>query len=55
LLLNSLTPLRREELEEQDAAVGEYLMNNVARSQAARLAEQQSSETAEREAIPTRS
>jgi hypothetical protein len=53
LLLNSLTPLRREEQEEQDNAAGEDLLNSLARSQAARLAEQQSNETAGREAIPT--
>jgi hypothetical protein len=53
LLLNSLTPLRREEQEEQDNAAGEDLLNSLARSQAARLAEQQANETSQKEAIPT--
>ncbi len=54
LLLNSLTPLRQEEQDEQDAAAGHELLQSLARDRAARLAEQQSNEAAEAEAVPSR-
>jgi hypothetical protein len=53
LLLNSLTPLRQEEQDEQDAAAGHDLLQSLARDRAARLADQQSSDTVEAEAIPS--
>jgi hypothetical protein len=53
LLLNSLTPLRQEEQDEQDAAAGHDLLQSLARYRAARLADQQSTETAKAEAIPS--
>jgi hypothetical protein len=58
LLLNSLPPMWKEiewkEIEEDyDATASQLLLNNITRSQAARLAEQQSSETTEREEIPS--
>jgi hypothetical protein len=54
LLLNSLTPLRQEEQDEQDAAAGHDLLQSLARYRAARLADQQSTEATEREAIASR-
>jgi hypothetical protein len=44
LLLNSLTPLRKEMEDEQDTAAGHELLQSLAREHAARLAEQQSPE-----------
>ena len=53
LLLNSLPPMWREIEEERDSAAGHDLLQSLARDRAARLSEQQSTETADREAIPS--
>ena len=59
LLLNSLPPMWKEiewkEIEEDyDATASHELLQSLARSQAVRHGDQQSSETAEREAIASR-
>jgi hypothetical protein len=53
LLLNSLPPMWKEMEEDYDATASQLLLNNIARSQAARLAEQQSNEPAKAEAVPS--
>jgi len=52
LLLNSLPALERESEAEQDAAAGQFLINDIVRSRHARLAEQQSKETASADIVP---
>jgi hypothetical protein len=54
LLLNSLPPMWKEIEEDYDATASQLLLNNITRSQAPRHADQQSNETAEREAIASR-
>jgi len=56
--LNSLPPMWKEiewkEIEEDyDATPSQLLLNNIARSQAARHGDQQSNEATEREEIPS--
>jgi hypothetical protein len=53
LLLNSLPPMWREIEEERDAAAGHDLLQSLARDRAARLAEQQSTDPAHADAIPS--
>lgn len=53
LLLNSLPPMWKEIEEERDVAAGHELLQSLARDRAARLAEEQSNNSAEGEAIPS--